>query len=166
MEGSDQASLDRLAAAVLTELKSKGMTLAAAESCTGGLVSHTLTNIPGSSENFDSGFVTYSNDAKVRVLGVSEDTLEKFGAVSSQTVEEMAEGVRKVRGADLGLGISGIAGPGGGTPEKPVGLVFIAVSGPNGTKWREFGFDGNRTEIKNSSAKSVLELLNEYLREM
>ncbi len=109
-------------------LVEKGLTIATAESCTGGLVAGTLINYPGISDVFLEGCVTYSNAAKVKRLGVSEETLENYGAVSPQTAKEMAEGIRKGLGADIGLSTTGVAGPGGGTDKKPVGLVYTAIS--------------------------------------
>lgn len=112
-------------------LRSHGWRLAVAKSCTGGLVGHRLTNVPGSSDYFLGGVISYANDAKVRLLGVRWDTLETFGAVSRETVLEMAHSVRQLLSADIGLSVSGIAGPGGGTPEKPLGLTWIGLSTQN-----------------------------------
>ena len=109
-------------------LKEKNLTIATAESCTGGLISHSITNISGSSDYFDRGIVSYSNNAKVELLDVSEELLEKYGAVSEQVAKAMAEGVRNKSNVDIGIATTGIAGPTGGTIEKPVGLVYIAVS--------------------------------------
>lgn len=106
--------------------------LATAESCTGGFLAHKLTSIPGSSSYFQGGVVSYSNDLKMKLLGVSPQTLSEFGAVSEQTVKEMAEGAKRINGADVGIGISGIAGPDGGTPEKPVGTIWYAIALPDG----------------------------------
>lgn len=124
---------------VLGELLSKNTkTLSVAESCTGGLIGHKLTGVPGSSDYFLTSCVTYANKAKIDILGVKQETLETYGAVSKETVEEMAEGVRKLSGSDYALATSGIAGPGGGSPEKPVGTVFIGLAGDKGTSSVEF----------------------------
>ena len=123
--GVDVPSLEH---ATVTALRQKGLTVALAESCTGGLTAKRLTDVPGASEVFSCGLVTYSNEMKQNLLGVSADTLSKFGAVSEQTALEMAQGVRRVSGADIGVGITGIAGPDGGSEQKPVGLVYVAVS--------------------------------------
>ena len=123
--GVDVFSLEE---AVVRLLREKGGTVATAESCTGGLLSKRITDIPGSSEVFPMGVVTYSNGAKTKLLGLPEETFRKYGAVSPQTARSMAEGVRNLSGADYGVGITGIAGPGGGTPEKPVGLIYLALS--------------------------------------
>ncbi len=112
---------------VVRKLKEKGLTISAAESCTGGLFAKTLTDIPGASDIFDRSIVTYSNKAKVEELGVSEKTLEEYGAVSEQTAGEMAAGIAKVSGSDIGISVTGIAGPGGGTDEKPVGLIYTGI---------------------------------------
>lgn len=119
--------VDSIQNALVINLKEKKLKIAVAESCTGGLVSKRITEIPGSSEVFECGLCTYSNEMKTKLLGVKEETLNKHGAVSKETAIEMASGVRKVSGADLGVSITGIAGPDGGTPEKPVGLTYIAV---------------------------------------
>lgn len=135
------------------------MTLAVAESCTGGLIAHLLTEVPGISDLFLLGVVAYSNEAKINQLGVSLETIEKHGAVSEEVALEMASGVRRAAGADLGIGVTGIAGPGGGTGEKPVGLVYIAISGPDLANAREFRFDGNRSEIKQKAADEALDMV-------
>ncbi|MBT3319664.1 MAG: competence/damage-inducible protein A [Clostridia bacterium] len=123
--GVDVGSLQN---AVVTALRAKGLTLATAESCTGGALSQAITSIAGASEVFHCGLVTYSNDMKIKLLGVDSQTLLVHGAVSEQTAQQMASGVRALSGADIGIGITGIAGPGGGTDEKPVGLVYISVN--------------------------------------
>lgn len=137
-------------------LREKRATVAVAESCTGGLISHRMTNVPGSSEYFERGVVAYSNKAKVDFLGVSEETLSSCGAVSSETAMAMAYGIRKAASATFGLAVTGIAGPGGGTPEKPVGLVFIAIAGPKGIEVTGSRFDGERAEIKEKTAEAAL----------
>lgn len=125
--------------------------ITSAESCTGGLFSAGITAVSGSSECFDGSFVTYSNEQKTRLLGVNTKTLENFGAVSFNTALEMAKGVRKSFGADIGIGITGIAGPTGGTKEKPVGLVYIAVSFEGGTIAHKCNFKGTRDEVRRAA---------------
>jgi PncC family amidohydrolase len=141
-----------------------GMKLAVAESCTGGLVGHRITNVPGSSEYFLGGVTAYAYEAKVKLLGVSWDTLTRYGAVSRETVLEMARGARTALEADIGVSVSGIAGPGGGMPEKPVGLTWIGLSASGCEDARSFVFPGNRLEVKEQAAEQALSLLNEYLR--
>ncbi len=138
-------------------LKRHGLTVATAESCTGGLIGHAITEVPGSSEYFLGGIVAYENNIKIGVLGVDRKIIETHGAVSEPVVTAMAEGVRQAMGADVGLATSGIAGPGGGTPEKPVGLVHMAVSLPGRTEHfsRKFGFFG-RSQVKRIAAWAVM----------
>jgi len=140
----------------LTHLKAR---IATAESCTGGLLAHRLTNVSGSSSYFEGGLVTYSNEAKEKFLGVNHDDLVANGAVSEVVARQMAEGIRDRMGTDWGVGITGIAGPTGGTPEKPVGLVFIAVAGPDGTQVTQRQFPGARDDVKRQTAEKALELL-------
>lgn len=146
-------------------LRQKGLRLGVAESCTGGLVSHLLTNVPGSSTYYQGGVATYAYEAKVRLLGVRWATLEKYGAVSAETVIEMARGVRLALAADIGLSISGIAGPGGGMPNKPVGLAWIGVSSPWDEFARQFNWHGDRIENKEKFAEAALQILVEYLEQ-
>ena len=120
--------LDKEAENVVQLLTERGLSIATAESCTGGLISAEITSVPGSSAVFGFGVCTYANEAKIRLLGVKEETLETVGAVSEETAVQMAEGVRKLSGADIGVSVTGIAGPSGGTPEKPVGTVYIGIS--------------------------------------
>jgi PncC family amidohydrolase len=145
-------------------LRQRGQRLAVAESCTGGLISHLVTNVAGSSVYFVGGVIAYANEAKVHLLGVHQETLEKFGAVSSETVVEMAGGVRNALSADIGVSVSGIAGPDGGTPEKPVGTVWIGLSTPKEEYARHFLWTGNRLGVKEQSAQAALLLLLEYLQ--
>jgi PncC family amidohydrolase len=145
-------------------LSQRGLRLAVAESCTGGLISHLVTNVAGSSVYFLGGMIAYANEAKVHLLGVHQETLDKFGAVSSETVIEMARGVRNTLSADIGISVSGIAGPGGGTPEKPVGTVWIGLSTPKEELARHFHWTGNRLDVKEQSARAALMLLLEYLQ--
>lgn len=144
-------------------LRRRGLRLAVAESCTGGLVGHRLTNVPGSSTYFVGGAITYAYEAKVRLLGVSWETLEAHGAVSRETVIEMARGVRKLLAADIGVSVSGIAGPGGGTPEKPVGLVWIGMSAQDFEDAWSIVWKGDRLSNKEMSAEAALRLLVQYL---
>lgn len=144
-------------------LVKKGMTLAVAESCTGGMIASGLIEFAGISEVLIEGCVTYSNDAKVRRLGVKEETLAQYGAVSPQTAKEMAEGIAGTSGADIGLATTGIAGPGGGTEEKPVGLVYIGISCKGKTEVFEHHFSGGRQEVREAAAAEALQLLRKAL---
>jgi PncC family amidohydrolase len=146
-------------------LKALTLTVTAAESCTGGLVLHRLTNVSGSSAYVVGGVVTYSNEAKMRLLGVSQPTLEQFGAVSQQTAAEMAVGVRGLFGADIALSVTGIAGPSGGTPAKPVGLTYIGLTAADlPAPWIErHVWDSDRVGNKEQSADAALRLLLRYL---
>lgn len=154
---------DHLEAVVGRLLEARGMTLAAAESCTGGLVGHRITNVPGSSAYYRGSITAYANDAKETLLHVRGETLARNGAVSEQAAREMAEGVRQVMAADLGVSITGIAGPTGGTPEKPVGLVYVALAAPDRQAVEEYVFGGNRWENKARSAEAALDLIRRYL---
>jgi len=140
-------------------LRARGWTVALAESCTGGLVGHRLTEVPGSSEYFLGGVVAYAYDAKERLLGVRHQTLYDHGAVSRETAIEMAHGARVAFGADVGLSVTGIAGPGGGMPDKPVGLTWIAVSTRTNDLAEQYMASGDRTANKASAAEAALELL-------
>jgi nicotinamide-nucleotide amidase len=149
--------------AVVGELLSRrGLTLAVAESCTGGLIGHRLTNVPGSSRYLKADFVTYSNAAKIQTLNVAVSTLEQHGAVSEQCVKEMAQGARKAAGADLALATSGIAGPNGGTPEKPVGTVWVALAAPELTFARRYQMYGDRQWIKLLASQVGLDWIRRY----
>jgi PncC family amidohydrolase len=145
------------------KLRAHGLRLAIAESCTGGLIGHRLTNIPGSSTYYMGSVTAYAYEAKVRLLGVTWETLETHGAVSAETVSEMALGVRRSLAADMGIAVSGIAGPGGGTPEKPVGLVWMAVSASSGIWTRQCNFKGERLTVKEQAAEEALKLGIDYL---
>ncbi|MGI5875912.1 MAG: competence/damage-inducible protein A [Dethiobacteria bacterium] len=158
--GEDDEELELVVARLLFE---KGKTLAIAESCSGGLLSHRLTNIPGSSAYFLAGLVTYSNEAKMKLLGVDAQVLETKGAVSAEVAEQMSAGVRLLSKADIGIGITGIAGPGGETPEKPVGLTYIALQARNINYVRRYEFWGSRQDIKERSSQTALALLRLYL---
>jgi len=157
----DQKSIEVEIGEILT---ARGLTLAAAESCTGGLVSHRITNVPGSSVYFVGGVVSYANAVKIALVGVGPQTLEMHGAVSRETVIEMARGVRVAFKADIGIAISGIAGPGGGTAEKPVGLTWIGLSAAEGEEARKSIRPGDRLAVKEQSAQAALELVLEYLK--
>ncbi|MFT3895597.1 MAG: CinA family protein [Anaerolineales bacterium] len=145
-------------------LRERGLKLALAESCTGGLVGDRITNISGSSEYFLGGVVAYAYEAKVALLGVSWDTLNTKGAVSQETVLEMARGARKAFGSDIAVSISGIAGPGGATPDKPVGTTWIGLVAPDGEWAKLFQFSGDRIGNKASAAEAALQLLLDYLQ--
>ena len=144
-------------------LRQKGLTLGAVESATGGLISHRLTNVPGSSDYYKGSVTAYSNEAKIKVVGVKEATISQYGAVSSQVAEEMAEGGRKVLAVDVCLADTGIAGPGGATPGKPVGLLYLGLSHQGGTCSRKHNFQGDREQNKQSAAEVALSWLKEYL---
>ncbi|QNU65393.1 competence/damage-inducible protein A [Ruminiclostridium herbifermentans] len=153
-------NLDSLVANLLLE---KNITIATAESCTGGLVAETLTNFPGISKVFIGGVVTYANEAKEEILGVNKQTLEKFGAVSRETAAEMAEGVRKRLNTNIGISITGIAGPDGGTAEKPVGLVYIGLSSESGTITKELRLSGNRNRIRTVTALHAFDMIRRHI---
>jgi PncC family amidohydrolase len=144
-------------------LRRQGLRLAVAESCTGGLVGHRITTVPGSSTYYMGSVTAYAYEAKVRMLGVRWETLEKYGAVSKETVLEMASGVRRALAADIGLSISGIAGPGGGTVEKPVGLTWIGLSARGVDEAWSHIWQGDRLQIKEQTAQEALQLLADFL---
>lgn len=159
--GTDGQGLEQV---VGEELTAKKYTLALAESCTGGAVSARLTDIPGSSAYLIGSIVSYSNPIKSGFVGVPESILEEKGAVSEETALAMAEGIRERFGADIGVGVTGIAGPGGGTEAKPVGLVYIAVAGPDGTVVEEERFVGQRNVIRTRTVNAALNLVRQYLQ--
>ena len=144
-------------------LLARGLKLATAESCTGGLVSHRITNISGSSEYFPGGVVAYSYEAKASLLGVTWDTLNTHGAVSPETVLEMARGTRKLFDADIGISVSGIAGPTGAMPGKPIGTTWFGLSTSSGEWTRHFIWDGDREENKQYSSEAALHFVIDYL---
>jgi PncC family amidohydrolase len=146
-------------------LRKRGLRLAVAESCTGGLVGHRLTNVAGSSTFYMGSVTAYAYEAKVRLLGVRWRTLEKFGAVSKEVVLEMALGVRRTFASDIGLSVSGIAGPGGGTPDKPIGYTWVGLNTPSYQEARQFTWDQDRAGNKLLSAEATLQILVDYLRE-
>jgi PncC family amidohydrolase len=144
-------------------LHERGLKLALAESCTGGLVSSRITDIAGSSEYFLGSVISYAYDAKVELLGVSWDTLKAYGAVSRETVLEMGRGARKALSADIAVSISGIAGPGGATDEKPVGTTWVGLVSADGEWARLFQFSGDRVQNKSAFADAALQLLLDFL---
>ena len=148
---------------IVQKLLEMNYTITTAESCTGGFLAGRILNVSGASGVYNEGHITYSNEAKERILGVSHETLERHGAVSVQTAREMAEGAVRVANADIGLSTTGIAGPSGGTKEKPVGLIYVACYINNETYVRECRFGGNREENRNAAVDAVLQLLWEKL---
>lgn len=146
-------------------LRERNWKLATAESCTGGLISHRITNIPGSSDYYMGGVCVYAYEAKEWLLGVHHETITTHGAVSMQTVVEMALGAKKVLGADIAISASGIAGPGGGLPNKPVGTVWFGMATPDGVWAKVFVFPGERIAVKEASAEEILQALFRYLHD-
>lgn len=143
-------------------LRGRSWTIALAESCTGGLIAHRLTEVAGSSLYLDRGVVSYSNQSKREFVGVPSSVLRRYGAVSAQVAKAMAKGIKMRSRVDVGVGITGIAGPGGGTVKKPVGLVYGAIDGPRGTQCRRWQFFGDRTEIKLKTSQAALDLIRRY----
>jgi PncC family amidohydrolase len=152
--------LEKVVGRLLTEQK---LTIALAESCTGGLIAHRLTDVPGSSAYFIGGVVSYANEAKEQMLGVSHQILQEHGAVSEETAREMARGVRRLLQTDVTLAVTGIAGPSGGTPEKPVGLTYIALTAEDLERCERHLWKGNRQANKEQSAEAALGMLHAYL---
>ncbi len=140
-------------------LTAKNLTIACAESCTGGLLTSRLTDVPGSSAYVQGSIVSYSNDVKNSVLKVQAETLKNFGAVSEQTARQMSANVRELLKTDIGVGVTGIAGPSGGTAEKPVGTVYISVSDSRKTIVKLFNFSGSRSEIKNQACDAAMQMV-------
>lgn len=161
--GYDDDSVEEIVARLLSQFNK---TIAVAESCTGGLMAHKLTNIPGISQFFERGIVSYSNCSKEELLKVNPDTIKKYGAVSEKTAKEMAQGIRISSGTDIGVSITGIAGPGGGTSEKPVGLVYIGYSDSNICYAEKHIFNGERTDIKERSVNSAFHLVRKMLQSL
>ncbi len=149
---------------LVEQLKEKRFTITTVESCTGGLLAGTIVNAKGASDVFKEGYITYSNEAKERLVHVSFDTLEKYGAVSEDTAKEMAEGAAKVAKAEVAVSTTGIAGPDGGTEEKPVGLVYIACSVLGKTEIIRNQFTGSRQEVREKSVAKALELALKMIR--
>jgi nicotinamide-nucleotide amidase len=159
--GENETTLE---AAVVTLLREKGLTVATAESCTGGLLSGRITSIPGSSEVFHTGLVTYANEAKINLLQIPRAVIAGVGAVSPEVAQAMAERVRELARADFGIGITGIAGPGGGTPEKPVGLVYIGLATKAGVSHSKNLYSGIRADVRYRATQTALEMLRQALR--
>ena len=145
-------------------LRERQLKLVTAESCTGGLIGSRITDVSGSSEYFLGSIVAYAYEVKVSLLDVSWETLKSHGAVSRETVLEMANGARKRLNSDIAISVSGVAGPGGGTPEKPVGTVWIGLASVDGEWTKEFHFSGNRKQNKSSAADAALQMLLDYLQ--
>jgi nicotinamide-nucleotide amidase len=158
--GVDGQEMEEVVGALLTQRK---RTLAVAESCTGGLISTRFTNIAGSSVYFERGMVVYSNAAKTELLGVPAVLIERHGAVSCEVAKAMAQGIRERSKTDLGLSVTGIAGPSGGTSEKPVGLVYIALASPDGVKADEYCFLGTRSQVRQRTAQMAMDMVRRYL---
>ncbi len=161
----DQGRKESLEEEVVRLLAQRHLTVTTAESCTGGLIAGTLVNAAGASDVLNEGYITYSNEAKERLVGVKHETLEKYGAVSARTAEEMAEGAARAARSDAALSATGIAGPGGGTREKPVGLVYIGCFLSGQTVVKECRFRGNRKENREQTVTAALSMLREALRD-
>lgn len=157
------AEYDSLEEKVITKLKEKGFHVTCAESCTGGMIAAALVNVAGVSDVFEEGYVTYANSAKHKLLGVEESALQNYGAVSSQVARQMTEGAAKQAEAEAAVAVTGIAGPDGGTPEKPIGLVYIGCSVMGKTVVTENHFKGDRLEIRRQTTRAALELLYDCL---
>jgi len=147
---------------IIEEFTEKNILIAIAESCTGGYISHMITNISGSSEVFERGVVCYSNQAKIDLLNVNPKSIEKFGAVSDSVANQLATNIRKLSNVDIGIGITGIAGPTGGTPEKPVGLVYIGFSTKKETNVMKFTFKTDRIDFKKKVLEKILQFLEDF----
>lgn len=158
--GYDEEVLEDVLGKLLLET---GLSIAVAESCTGGLIAARLTDIPGSSGYLKGGVVAYSNEMKNKILGVPSNTIDRYGAVSKQTAVAMAEGVRELAGSNLGLAVTGIAGPGGGSPAKPRGLVYISLAADDGTCCREYRFPGERPAVRQGTVNAGLNMVRHYL---
>ncbi len=159
---TENESLEQVVGKMLSD---KGLTIAVAESCTGGLVAHRLTNVPGSSDYLLCGVVAYSNESKQRLLGVDRGLIETYGAVSAEVAQAMSEGVRRISGADIGISATGIAGPCGGSEKKPVGLMFSGISSENGTETKKLQFVEDRIINKSRMSQAVLDIIRNYLKE-
>ncbi len=153
-------NIENIVCELLLERKMK---VATAESCTGGLISKKITSVSGASGCFDLGVVTYSNEQKHKVLGVKYGTLEQFGAVSQETALEMCKGVKELSGADFGISVTGIAGPTGGTTQKPVGTVWIGICSENLHTAQKFVFDGDREMVREGTANKALEMVKDAI---
>jgi nicotinamide-nucleotide amidase len=156
--------MNDIAAEIIDILRDRELTLGTVESATGGLIAHLITNIPGSSDVFRGSIVSYSNDIKMKIVGVKTATLAQCGAVSSQVASEMAAGGRKALGVDICVADTGIAGPGGATPGKPVGLFYLGLSKKDGTETQKHLFTGSRDENKQQAAQTALRWVLDYLK--
>ena len=148
---------------IITKLIEQNISISTAESCTGGSLGKIITSVPGASGIYGYGFITYANEAKENLLGVPNEILETVGAVSPETALAMAEGARRASGSDIGVSTTGIAGPGGGTPEKPVGLVYIAIADKNGSEFRKLNLTGDRDQVRRKTCEEVFGLVKERL---
>ncbi len=157
-------NMENVAQEIVNLLREKGLTLGVVESATGGLISHLITNVPGASDVYLGSITSYSNDVKIRVVGVKAATIEKYGAVSPQVARQMAAGGRKVLGVDICVADTGIAGPAGATPNKPVGLFYIGLSHAGGINSRKHLFNGTREENKMFTALAALRWVREWVK--
>ncbi len=147
-------------------LAEMGLTISTAESCTGGMVASTIIDVVGASDVYNEGFITYSNEAKMKYLNVSEETLSKYGAVCEDVVRQMAIGCRNATGSDVSVVTSGIAGPGGGSVEKPVGLVYIACAYKDVVEAKEYRFDGDRTQIRTQATQEAIQMVMDLIENL
>lgn len=148
---------------IVATLLQKNLKIATAESCTGGMIAQLITDVSGASACFEMGVVTYSNEAKQKLIGVKGETLERFGAVSEQTAAQMSEGILSLSNADIAVSVTGVAGPSGGTPQKPVGLVYVGISSKYGTKTEKLNLIGTREEIRSQTAHKALQIAMQYI---
>jgi PncC family amidohydrolase len=155
--------MDNTAVEIINIMREKKLTLGTVESATGGLIAHMITNIPGSSDVFRGSIISYSNEIKMKTVGVKAETLKKYGAVSARAAEDMADGGRKVLGVDICVADTGIAGPGGAVPGKPVGLFYLGLANKDGTFSRKHLFKGTRAENKQQAAQTALMWVKDYL---
>lgn len=154
--------LDRLKF-ILDEMRDKGLKISVAESCTGGYVSHMITNVPGASDIFERGVITYSNKSKIHILGIDSSLIDKFGTVSNVVAKQMAEGVRRISDTDIGIGVTGIAGPSGGTENKPVGLVYVSFSVRGQLIQEKYEFHSNRIGFKRMVLEAIITKLEDIV---
>lgn len=157
---------EQLAARLVQALNERGLHISTAESCTGGMIAAAITEVSGASAVFELGVVSYSDDIKNRVLQVSRETLERFTVYSAETAAEMVDGVLRLGGADIGIAVTGLAGPGGGTVERPVGLVYIAVGHEADLQVREFHFAGGRSDIRRQTMENALQMAVDYIEKL
>jgi PncC family amidohydrolase len=158
--------MDNPAAEIIAIMRAKKLTLGTVESATGGLIAHLITNVPGSSDVFQGTIVSYSNEIKMKIVGAKKTTLDKYGAVSSQVAAEMAAGGRKALGVDVCVADTGIAGPAGATPGKPVGLFYLGLSNQDGTFTQKHRFTGSREANKQQAAQTALTWALDYLKKL